>query len=72
MRQKITLFLCAGLFALTAMGQTDYVIVEDLTSRLLQNADFTADEPVTVDIRTYSKDMADEGAGSGIEGCVGL
>jgi hypothetical protein len=72
MRQKITLLLLAGLFSLTAFAQTDYVIVEDLTSRLLQNADFSADEAVTVDIRTYSKDMADYGAGSDSIGSVGL
>lgn len=72
MRQKITLFLLAGLFAVATYAQTDFTIVEDLTSKLLQNADFSADEAVTVDIRTYCKDMADEGAGSGIEGCVGL
>ena len=72
MRQKITLFLFAGLFSLAAFAQTDYVIVEDLTSKLLQNADFSADEAVTIDVRTYAKDMIDDGIGSGIEGSVGL
>ncbi len=72
MRQKITFFLLAGVFSLSAFAQRDYVIVEDLTSKLLQNADFSADEAVTVDIRTYSKDMADYGAGSDSVGSVGL
>ena len=41
MRQKITFFLLAGVFSLSAFAQRDYVIVEDLTSKLLQNADFS-------------------------------
>ncbi len=49
-----------------------YVIKEDLTASKLQNADFTADQPVTQLIRTYDYDMTDAGAGSGEEGAVAL
>jgi len=69
--KKIAFILLAGLFSLTAFAQTEYVIIEDLTSRL-QNTDFTADEPVTTDIRTYAKDMIDYGAGSDSIGSIGL
>ena len=72
MRTKVTLLLLLGMIGLTAFAQTDFVILEDLTPKLLKNADFSADEAVTVDIRTYAKDMADYGAGSDSIGSVGL
>lgn len=60
-----------ALVAMTTMGvqkaaaQTEYKILSDLTSKI-QNADFTADPPTTVTIRTYDYDMPDKlGAGNG-------
>ena len=48
-----------------ASAQTEYKILSDLTSKI-QNADFTADPPTTVTIRTYDYDMPDQlGAGAG-------
>ena len=41
-----------------------YTILEDMTSKI-QNADFTADSPVTTTIYTYDYNMADAGAGAG-------
>ncbi|MBR2153731.1 MAG: hypothetical protein IJ901_03845 [Bacteroidaceae bacterium] len=69
MKNRLLLSLLMGGASLAASAQ--YTIVKDLTSTIA-NADFSEGTPVTETIRTYDYDMADEGAGSGEEGAVGL
>lgn len=56
-----------GLFMVTSASyaQTEYTILEDLTNSKLVNADFSADAPAGVTIRTYDYDMLDDGIGAG-------
>ena len=53
------------------VAQTEYTILSDVTSKL-QNADFSADAPITTTIRTYDSDMPDKlGVGNGGTGLFG-
>lgn len=64
---KKAFYSLLGLFMVTSAtyAQTEYKKIEDLTKAKLVNADFKADAPVSVTIRTYDYDMTDEGAGNG-------
>ena len=65
MRNRLLLSLLMGMMALLGFAQSEPTILENLTSRIT-NADFMADEPVTVTIRTYDYDMPDGlGLGNG-------
>ena len=48
----------------TAFAQTEYHILEDRTLTL-QNPDFKTGTPVDRLVRTYAKDMSDDGLGAG-------
>lgn len=63
-------FMVGGI---TASAQTQYTILNDLTSKLT-NADFTADSPLSgiEKLATYDYDMPDAGAGAGATGKFGL
>lgn len=66
MKRIFTIALSAFLMGgLSVSAQTQYVVKEDVTAKHLRNADFTADQPVSITINTYDYDMADEGAGNG-------
>ena len=58
---SLALLMVASVFCSTAYGYTGK---EDITSSKLTNADFSAMTPVTTLVRTYAKDMLDNGAGS--------
>lgn len=57
-------FLLAGGMTMGLHAQTDVRIISDVTSKV-QNADFSADEPIMQLIRTYDYDMTDAGVGAG-------
>ena len=58
MKKIFTLVLSALMLGgVNASAQSEYTILEDLTSSKIQNASFTEGTPVTVTIRTYDKDM---------------
>lgn len=59
---SLALLFVVAMFCSTAYGYTGK---EDITSSKLTNADFSADTPVAYLVRTYAKDMTDEGAGAG-------
>lgn len=62
-----------GAFTYVAEAQEqEYTILEDLTASKIVNADFTADVPVNRLVRTYAKDLADEGLGNGGEELYGM
>ena len=65
MNMKKYLLSCAafavGAFCYMANGFTGK---EDITASKLTNADFSADKPVANLVRTYAKDLLDNGAGS--------
>ena len=58
---SLALLFVASVFCSTAYGYTGK---EDITSSKLTNADFSAMTPVAQSVRTYAKDLADNGAGS--------
>ena len=62
MKKSLLLSLLLGSASMGLHAQ--YTILEDMTSKI-QNADFTADSPVTTTIYTYDYNMADAGAGAG-------
>lgn len=65
MRNRLLLSLLMGMMALLGFAQNEPTILENLTSRIT-NADFMADTPVDVTIRTYDYDMPDGlGLGNG-------
>lgn len=70
---KKAFYSLLGLFmvASATYAQTEYKKIEDLTKAKLVNADFKADNPVSVTIRTYDYDLTDEGAGNGGTGLFG-
>ena len=69
MKNRLLLSLLMGGASLAASAQ--YTILEDLTSKIA-NANFTEGSPVETTVRTYDYDMPDDGAGSGVEGAIGL
>lgn len=71
MKKRYFTSLFAGILALGAMAQTQFKVLEDMTSKL-QNADFKTGSPVEYTIRTYDYDIADQlGVGNGGEGLFG-
>lgn len=58
MKKRYFFTLFAGLLSVGAMAQTEYKVLEDLTSKI-QNADFKADAPVTETITTYDYNHTD-------------
>ena len=63
--------LLVGMLSMGAMAQTQYTVLQDLTSKL-QNADFKTGSPVAYTIRTYDYDIPDQlGVGNGGEGLFG-
>ena len=73
-RLLLSVLFGAMTMGLSAQSVDDYTKITNLTSTKLTNADFTADAAVSgvEKICTYDYDMSDEGAGSGVEGAVGL
>lgn len=71
MKKLLLTFLIAGGMVTSAYAQTEYSVLQDLTSKIT-NADFNADAAVTETICTYDYNMTDDGAGSEVEGAVGL
>jgi len=69
MKNRLLISLLLGSASLGIHAQ--YTVLENLTSKI-QNADFTADAPVTETIRTYDYDMTDDGAGAGGVGLFGM
>jgi hypothetical protein len=69
MKNRLLVSLLLGSASMGMFAQ--YTVLQDLTSSI-QNADFTADAPVTETIRTYDYDMADDGAGNGGVALFGL
>lgn len=75
MNMKKYLLSCAafavGAFCYMANGFTGK---EDITASKLKNADFSADKPVAISVRTYSKDIpeSDGGAGAGGKELYGM
>lgn len=65
MKKHLLLSLIMGMCTVGLKAQTQYTILEDLTASKIQNADFNADKPVEVTIRTYDYDMSDAGLGDG-------
>ena len=59
---SLALLFVVAMFCSTAYGYTG---IEDITSSKLTNADFSADTPIAHFVRTYAKDMTDEGTGAG-------
>ncbi len=71
MKQRYFCSLLLGLMTLGAFAQTEYTVLEDLTSKI-QNANFSEGTPVDATIRTYDYDIPDQkGAGNGGEGYYG-
>ena len=65
MKQRYFCSLLLGLMTLGAFAQTEYTVLEDLTSKI-QNANFSEGTPVDATIRTYDYDIQDQkGAGNG-------
>lgn len=60
-----------SVFAIAMHAQTEPTIVSDVTSKL-QNADFTADTPVSTTVYTYDYNMPDDGVGAGGESLFGM
>lgn len=71
MKQRYFCSLLLGLMTLGAFAQTEYTVLEDLTSKI-QNANFSEGTPVDATIRTYDYDIPDQkGAGNGGKGYYG-
>ena len=71
MKKRYFTALLAGLIALGAAAQTQFTVLQDMTSKL-QNADFKSGSPVAYTVRTYDYDIPDQiGAGAGGEGLYG-
>ena len=71
MRKRYFLSLLLGMMALGATAQTQFTVLEDMTSKL-QNANFKTGTPVAYTIRTYDYDIPDQvGFGAGGEGLYG-
>ena len=66
---SLSLLFVVSAFCYMANGFTGK---EDNSASKLTNADFMTDAPVTQTIRTYAKDMADNGAGSDGAGLYGM
>lgn len=60
-----------SVFAIAMHAQTEPTIVSDVTSKL-QNADFSADTPVSTMVCTYDYNMPDDGVGAGGESLFGM
>lgn len=60
-----------SVFAIAMHAQTEPTIVSDVTSKL-QNADFSADTPVSTTVYTYDYNMPDDGVGAGGESLFGM
>lgn len=58
MKQRYFCSLLLGLLTLGASAQTEYTVLEDLTSKI-QNANFSEGTPVSTHVRTYDYDMKD-------------
>lgn len=71
--KRITSLVLMALVALCgtsawAQSPDDYTVIEDLSTTKLQNANFSQGTPVDILVRTYAKDLADNGAGAdGVE-----
>lgn len=59
MKQRYFCSLLLGLMTLGAFAQTEYTVLEDLTSKI-QNANFSEGTPVPASIRTYDYDMPEK------------
>lgn len=71
MRKRYSLSLIVGMIALGASAQTQFTVVQDMTSKIA-NADFKTGSPVAYTIRTYDYDIPDQiGFGAGGEGLFG-
>ena len=74
--KKIFTFGLSAMFMLlggvNVTAQTPVTILEDLTSSKIQNADFSADKPVTTIIYTYDYNMLDNGLGAGGTNLFGM
>ena len=71
MKKSLLLSLCMSVFAIAMHAQTEPTIVSDVTSKL-QNADFSADTPVSTMVCTYDYNMPDDGVGAGGESLFGM
>ena len=71
MKKSLLLSLCMSVFAIAMHAQTEPTIVSDVTSKL-QNADFSADTPVSTTVYTYDYNMPDDGVGAGGESLFGM
>ena len=71
MKHRLLFTLLLGGMAIGASAQSSYTIKQDLSSKI-QNANFGADTPVSHTVVTYDDNMPDQGAGSGVDGAVGL
>ena len=60
-----------SVFAIAMHAQTEPTIVSDVTLKL-QNADFSADTPVSTTVYTYDYNMPDDGVGAGGESLFGM
>lgn len=71
MSKRHFLSLFAGMMTLGAMAQSQFTVLEDMTSKIA-NADFKTGSPVQYTIRTYDYDIPDGiGFGAGGEGLYG-
>lgn len=71
MKKSLLLSLCMSVFAIAMHAQTEPTIVSDVTSKL-QNADFSADTPVSTTVYTYDYNMPDDGVGASGESLFGM
>ena len=71
MKKSLLLSLCMSVFAIAMHAQTEPTIVSDVTLKL-QNADFSADTPVSTTVYTYDYNMPDDGVGAGGESLFGM
>ena len=60
-----------SVFAIAMHAQTEPTIVSDVTLKL-QNADFSADTPVSTTVYTYDYNMPDDGVGASGESLFGM
>ena len=71
MKKSLLLSLCMSVFAIAMHAQTEPTIVSDVTLKL-QNADFSADTPVSTTVYTYDYNMPDDGVGASGESLFGM
>lgn len=70
MKKRYFTSLFMGLMALGAAAQTQFTVLEDMTSKIA-NANFKTGTPVANTVRTYDYDMEDDGAANGGVGLYG-